>query len=182
MRRRAGRRGFTIVEVMIVAAIIGILASIAVPNFLRFQLRSKCSEAKINLAAIRTAEIAAIAERGHFVPAATSPAAYGGTAAVPFTDVGPVGGNFASIGFRPEGRVYFNYSVAVQNGAFTAEASADIDGNAVPQIWGIVFTDSAGGVAPPVLGCNGVYDPVAGTASLTNIVGPCAAGHGQSEF
>jgi len=182
MRGRARKSGFTLIELMIVAAIIGILASIAVPNFLRFQLRSKCSEAKINLSAIRTAEIAAVAERGAFVAAATSPAAYGGTTAIPFRDVGPVGGNCAAIGFRPEGRVYFNYSVAVLNGAFTAEASADIDGNSVPQIWGIVFSDSAGAVAPPVLGCNGVYDPVAGTASLLNIVGPCAAGHGLSEF
>ena len=40
------------IELMIVVAIIGILAAIAVPNFTRFQVRSRQSEAKLNLKAI----------------------------------------------------------------------------------------------------------------------------------
>jgi type IV pilus assembly protein PilA len=47
---------------MIVVAIIGILAATAIPNFLRFQLKSKSTEAKINLNAIRTIEEAFYAE------------------------------------------------------------------------------------------------------------------------
>ncbi len=60
------RRGFTLVELLIVVAIIGILAAIAVPNFLRFQGRSKQSEAKANLKSLFTAQLAYYNEHSRF--------------------------------------------------------------------------------------------------------------------
>ena len=54
--RKIMRRGFTLIELMIVVAIIGILAAIAIPNFLKFQARAKQSEPKGNLKAISTSE------------------------------------------------------------------------------------------------------------------------------
>lgn len=50
--------GFTLVELMVVVAIIGLLSAVAVPNFKKYQARAKISEAKLQLAAIYTAESA----------------------------------------------------------------------------------------------------------------------------
>jgi type IV pilus assembly protein PilA len=52
---------------MIVVAIIGILAAIAIPNFARFQAKSKQSEAKANLKAIFVAKKSYAAEFDTFV-------------------------------------------------------------------------------------------------------------------
>ena len=60
------KKGFTLIELMIVVAIIGILAAIAIPNFLRFQAKSKQSEAKTNLGGIFTAETSWFAEKNVF--------------------------------------------------------------------------------------------------------------------
>ena len=77
MKLHNRRGGFTLIELMIVVAIIGILAAIAIPNFLRFQLRSRAGEGKTNLAAIRTAEEGYMAEFGTYVGAAILPVATG---------------------------------------------------------------------------------------------------------
>lgn len=48
--------GFTLVELMVVVAIIGILASIAIPQFQTYQAKSKSTEAKLALSGIYTAQ------------------------------------------------------------------------------------------------------------------------------
>ncbi|MEX0798537.1 MAG: prepilin-type N-terminal cleavage/methylation domain-containing protein [Bacteriovoracaceae bacterium] len=54
--RLSNQLGFTLVELMIVVAIIGVLSAVAVPNFKTYQAKAKSSEAKVQLAAAYTAE------------------------------------------------------------------------------------------------------------------------------
>jgi type IV pilus assembly protein PilA len=63
---RLDRRGFTLVELMVVVAIIGILASIAIPNFTKQQAKARQSEAKIALASIYTVEQSFSAENSSY--------------------------------------------------------------------------------------------------------------------
>lgn len=60
------RKGFSLVELMVVVAIIGVLASIAIPNFQKFQARSKQSEVKSNLKAAFVAERAYHQEKDNY--------------------------------------------------------------------------------------------------------------------
>jgi type IV pilus assembly protein PilA len=132
------RGGFTLIELMIVVAIIGILAAIAIPNFIRFQLKAKSSEGKTNLAAIRTAEESYFAEYGAYVSADPSPPTVADNNKTDFTDAVADKG-FDIVGWEPEGQVYFNYSVATNspsNDRFTAAAHADIDADGTAQYWG----------------------------------------------
>ena len=124
-----GQRGFTLIELMIVVAIIGILAAIAIPNFLQYQMKSRQSEAKTNLQAIRTSEIAFQAERGCYVGAVVEgavapvagvksvPAAWGlglGPTPPPVVWCAGVGavatGFFRDIGFVATGNVNYRYA------------------------------------------------------------------------
>ena len=87
-----GKKGFTLIELMIVVAIIGILAAIAIPNFLKFQAKSKQSEAKTNLGAIFTGELAYFGEQNMY-------------------------GHFPQINWSPSGTPRYHFQIGTWNGA-----------------------------------------------------------------
>ncbi len=63
-RKRLSQKGFTLVELLIVVAIIGVLSTIGVPTFRKMIQKAKKSEAKVNLGGLYTAEQAFFSEYG----------------------------------------------------------------------------------------------------------------------
>ena len=118
VQRMRGGKGFTLIELMIVVAILSILAAIAIPNFVAMQLRSKRSELPSNLDGIRTAEIAYHTEWDVFTTCVLTPAVQPHKEAVAFGNTYGDGSTWDLVGWLPDGFVRGQYQVLASNGVF----------------------------------------------------------------
>ena len=76
-------QGFSLTELMVVVAVMGILLSISIPSFKKYQLQAYQSEAKTELSALYTAEVSFKLDWGTYY------------------------GNFYQIGYRPKGELVY---------------------------------------------------------------------------
>jgi type IV pilus assembly protein PilA len=169
--KKTNRKGFTLIELMIVVAIIGILAAIAIPNFIRYQLRSKTTEAKVVLGGVKTSEESFRAEYDNYAALAANPAAASAGTKQNWVMADCAAGcrrtnvaacvQFACIGYEPSGQVYYQYATATRvAGAntvaeFSAGATADLDGDT--QIGGFSLRTAN---APALAGASNIADPL----------------------
>lgn len=79
------KRGFTLIELMIVVAIIAFLAMVSIPSFKKFLSKAKRTEAHMNLNALATAEKIYWAEHGTY------------------------SNDLQALGWEPEGEILYTY-------------------------------------------------------------------------
>jgi type IV pilus assembly protein PilA len=145
------KKGFTLIELMIVVAIIGILAAIAIPNFMKFQCKSKQSEAKQNLGAIYVA-------MGSY---------YSNNDAYP--DQAVIGTATRDcwylMGWGPSGRTRYRYACGTGEVFLDADATLNRDPNLAPRsktnctaAESVVITDNTTGASGFIIAATGDLD------------------------
>ena len=125
--------GFTLIELAVTVAIVGVLSTVAIPQYYHVLLRSKRAELPMNLDAIRTVEIGYEAEWSAFTSCALSPTSLPGRKAADFPANNTSSLDWNLLGWWPDGRVYGQYEVRSDNAShtslFTGDAFSDIDGD-----------------------------------------------------
>lgn len=107
------RKGFTLIELMIVVVIIGILAALAIPRFMQATVKSRQSEAKGILKQIYTMERTFRQETGAYSV------------------------DLNGIGVEVPATAIYAYAVVLNGTGFTATATANLDDDATIDTWTI---------------------------------------------
>lgn len=148
--------GFTLVELLIVVAIIGVLSTIGVPTYRSMVQKAKKSEAKVALGGLYTAETAFQAEYGTY------------------------GSVLAKVGFDLEGATATRiYTVGFPNGTCSATAFFPAAGNILSQVYPGYFSGTTNADTLYLAGNQPTVCPVA-VVSAGNFTAAAAGRIGNS--
>jgi type IV pilus assembly protein PilA len=157
------KTGFTLVELMIVVAIMGILAALAIPAFIGYVRRSKTAEATDNLNKMFKSAAGYYAQpfsgqgsdntlEGHCtVASAGAEPATPGEKKQAFNQANQA--NFKAMGFTIADAVYYSYSMTSAGGQcdnakstaalYTAQANGNLDGDAETSLFQLAIGSNA---------------------------------------
>lgn len=130
-----GRSGFSLIELLIVIAVIAFLSALSVPSLFRFLAKSKRSEAYMTLRSLYLSEKSYWAEHGSYTNKLQGPDSLGwkpeGTLQYTYGFPGSEGTNFVSGALKGSSSALTGSANA---GSFTASAVGDIDGDGDPDL------------------------------------------------
>lgn len=113
-------KGFTLLELMIVVAIIGVVASVAIPAYTGYLTTARMSEAKNNIAALKLAEEEYYLENNNYFDGANA------------GEINTNSGSLWTVSAGESGTPYFDYAIIVSGAGYTitaqGKAGTPVDG------------------------------------------------------